>query len=73
MISTESKTLIQKLLLERISLRELARSVGVSMTWLQKFVNNLYRSFPCQLKVLPPSDLELDIECDKLWSFVYRM
>jgi insertion element IS1 protein InsB len=42
-ISGERKLLIRKLLLERLSLRAIARATGVSRTWLQGFVNDLYR------------------------------
>jgi transposase-like protein len=39
-ISSETKQLIDKLLLERISLRGIARVTGVSWSWLQNYVNN---------------------------------
>jgi transposase-like protein len=42
-VSEERKQLIRRLLLERLSLRAIARSVGVSRSWLQQFVNDLYR------------------------------
>ena len=35
--------LIRRLLLERVALRAIARAVGVSRSWLQAFVNHLYR------------------------------
>ena len=69
-ITLEQKQRVQKLLLERISLRGITRSVEISMTWLQKFVNSLYRSVPLELKVREISDLEIEIECDELWSYV---
>ncbi len=40
------------------------------MTWLQQFINNLYHSVPLELKVREISDLEIEIECDELWSYV---
>ena len=39
-VSDETKQLIDKLLLERISLRGIARVTGVSWSWLQNYVNN---------------------------------
>ena len=38
-----TKELIRRLLRERMALRAIARSVGVSRAWLQDFVNGLYR------------------------------
>ena len=35
--------MVRRLLLERLSLRAIARAAGVSRTWLQGFVNDLYR------------------------------
>ncbi|EAZ93145.1 hypothetical protein CY0110_03714 [Crocosphaera chwakensis CCY0110] len=69
-ITLAEKKQVKKLLLERISLRGITRTLEVSMTWLQKFINNLYRSVPLELKVKDTSDLEIDIECDELWSYV---
>ena len=42
-VTQERKDLVRRLLLERISLRGIARAAGVSRSWLQKFVNVLYR------------------------------
>ena len=42
-VSDERKDLIRRLLLERMSLRGIARATGVSRSWLQGFVNSLYR------------------------------
>ena len=69
-ITSEEKQRVKKLLLERISLRVIARSLEISMTWLQKFINNLYRSVPIEIKVKEILDLEIEIECDELWSYV---
>ena len=38
-----TRQLVRRLLRERMSLRGIARSVGVSRSWLQAFVNDLYR------------------------------
>lgn len=54
-----TKDLIRRLLLERLSLRAIARATGVSRSWLQRFVNGLYRDAaiidPGPLKKSPPS------------------
>ncbi len=45
-VSDETKQLIDKLLLERISLRGIARVTGVSWSWLQNYVNNKLAAVP---------------------------
>ncbi|CAK0760963.1 hypothetical protein CCP3SC5AM1_2950003 [Gammaproteobacteria bacterium] len=45
-ISDEKKKLIDRLLLERISLAGIARVAGVSESWLQKYVNEKYDQTP---------------------------
>jgi insertion element IS1 protein InsB len=42
-ITEERRDLVRRLLLERLSLRAIARAARVSRTWLQGFVNDLYR------------------------------
>jgi len=42
-VSDDRKDLVRRLLRERMSLRGIARAVGVSRSWLQTFVNALYR------------------------------
>lgn len=42
-ITPATEALVRRLLLERLSLRAIARSVGVSRAWLQRFANTLYR------------------------------
>ncbi len=70
-ISTEKKQLINKLLLERISLRGIARVTGVSWSWLQNYVNNKFSAVPRQVRVSEKSKGNLIIECDEMWSFVF--
>jgi predicted Zn finger-like uncharacterized protein len=50
-IDQETKTLIDKLLLEKIPLAGIARVVGVSEPWLQSYVNAKYEAIPRQVKV----------------------
>lgn len=50
MIDEATKTLIDKLLLEKIPLSGIAR-VGVSEPWLQSYVNAKYQAVPQQVEV----------------------
>ena len=86
-VSDETKQLIDKLLLERISLRGIARVTGVSWSWLQNYVNvstsldvdpersrrvnNKVAAVPRQIKVSDKPKSKLVIECDEMWSFVF--
>lgn len=69
-ISSQTKDLIDRLLLEKISLAGIARSTGVSQKWLQDYVNNKYASIERRVKVKPKKKVRLNVECDELWSFV---
>src|SRR5690349_18773746 len=42
-VPDDRKDLIRRLLAERLALRAIARVTGVSRSWLQRFVNALYR------------------------------
>ena len=42
-VSEETKGLVRRLLSERLSLRAIVRVTGVSRSWLQGFVNALFR------------------------------
>lgn len=50
-IGDDKKTLIARLLLEKISLAGIAGSVSVSPTWLPGYVNQKYAQITSQLKV----------------------
>ena len=50
-ISEQTKSLIDRLLLERISLAGIARATQVSQKWLQDYVNQKYTQTPRQVKV----------------------
>ena len=70
-VSDETKQLIDKLLLERISLRVIARVTGVSWSWLQNYVNNKLAAVPRQIKVSYKPKGKLVRECDEMWSLVF--
>lgn len=69
-ITDSEKDYIKSLLLERISLAGIARTLNISMKWLQDFVNGFFREIPCQIKLSGQPEGEIIIECDELWSFV---
>ena len=52
-VPTETRELVLRLLGERMSLRAIVRVAGVSRTWLQGFVNALYRD-EARWRVEPP-------------------
>lgn len=55
-ISSETKSLIDKLLLEKISLAGIARVTGVSEKWLQDYVNSRYAQTPRQVQLSSKSE-----------------
>ena len=70
-VSDETKQLIDKLLLERIFLRVIARVTGVSWSCLQHYVNNKLAAVSRQVKVSDKPKGKLVIKCDEMWSFVF--
>ena len=69
-ISQEKIELLDKLLLERISLAGIVRVIGVSAAWLQKYVNEKYKKTPQRVTISKKTKRRLTIECDEAWSFV---
>ena len=69
-IEPVTRELIDRLLLERISLAGIARVTKVSERWLQTYVNEKYASIPRKVQVKPKKKGRLTIQCDELWSFV---
>lgn len=69
-IDSATRELIDRLLLERISLAGIARVVQVSEVWLQRYVNEKYAQVPRSVQVSPKKKGRLTIQCDELWSFV---
>ena len=74
-ISSEEQTLIEKLLLERISLRGICRVMDVALTSLLRFMEELYAESPNDLNVVLPSGkttvelLCLEVEADEMLRF----
>lgn len=52
-INQEKRELIDRLLLERISLAGIARAAQVSERWLQTYVNDKSATVPREIKVTP--------------------
>jgi hypothetical protein len=75
-VSDEERTVIEHLLRERLSLPGICRAVGVSLTWLLRYMLERLASCPDHLYVqLPgaPTDVviqRLGAEADEMWSFV---
>ncbi|WP_420800314.1 IS1 family transposase [Myxacorys almedinensis] len=69
-IDQATRELIDRLLLERISLAGIARAAQVSQQWLQTYGNEKYAKVPRQVPVTPKKRGGLTRQCDELWSFV---
>jgi insertion element IS1 protein InsB len=67
---------IERLLLERISLRGICRVIGVGLRWLLYFMGERLTAAPEHLYVQPASGTQrvilhrLEAEVDELWNFV---
>jgi insertion element IS1 protein InsB len=69
-ISEDTRELIDRLLLEKISLAGIVRATGVSPRWLQYYVNKKLGAVQRQVKVKSKKKGKLTIQCDEMWSFV---
>ena len=70
-VSDERKELVRRLLLERLSLRGIARATGVSRSWLQGFVNDAVpRGDAVGARAAQKKSGRLILEADEMWSFV---
>jgi insertion element IS1 protein InsB len=72
----EQRTLVERLLREKISLHGICRAVGVSIRWLMDFMVACFEALPDHLHVQPmasPQDVImgcLEVEADEMCSFV---
>ena len=74
LISDSDKALIDRLLLEKISLAGIARVADVSQVWLQGYVSELYASQPDDLNVLIPTKEAMEEHlADKFDEHVYKI
>jgi len=69
-IDTLTKGLIDRLLLEKISLAGIARAVQISEKWLQDYVNTKYKEVSQELNIPIKKKGKIVIQCDEMWSFV---
>ena len=72
------KSVIEKALKERISLRGICRIFDISITWLQSFAHTIWRQMPEDLGLSKDNIKAIKklqvfgIQADELWSFVYE-
>jgi len=77
-ISEDTRALIERLLVERISLRGICRAVGVTLKWLVGFLVQCFEALPDHLHVHPVSCTHnvliqrLEVEADEMASFVQK-
>jgi insertion element IS1 protein InsB len=76
LIDEGHRSLVARLLREKISLHGICRAVGVSIRWLMDFMVARFRALPDHLYMQPvvaPDDViigRLEAEADEMWSFV---
>lgn len=78
LVSDDTRALIERLLVERISLRGLGRAMGVTLKWLLGFLVECCEALPDHLHVQPvtckPNVMiqRLEVEADEVASFVKK-
>jgi insertion element IS1 protein InsB len=78
LISDETREFIERLLVERLSLRGICRAVGVGLKWLLGFIVTCFEALPDHLNVQPitaHADVmiqRLEVEADEMASFVQK-
>jgi IS1 family transposase len=78
LVSEDTRALIERLLVERISLRGICRAVGVKLKWLLGFLIQCFESLPDHLHVQPVRCTQdvmiqrLEVEADEMASFVQK-
>lgn len=76
LVSDETRSLIERLLLERLSLRGICRAVGIKLKWLLGFSVNCFAALPEHLNVEPITSnadvviQRLQVEADEMACFV---
>ena len=79
-INQTERVIINKLLLERISLRGICRSMQVSIQWLLQYIDKLYQQQPdhlnlqvrIKMNINDVTIFSIDNQLDEMWSFVER-
>jgi insertion element IS1 protein InsB len=78
LISVDTRVLIERLLVERISLRGIGRAVGVTLKWLVGFLVQCFEALPDHLNVQPLGRTQdvviqrLEVEVNEMQSFVKK-
>ena len=78
LIAKDKRALIERLLVERISLRGICRAVGVTLKWLLGFLVQCFEALPDHLHVQPITCKQnvmiqrLEVEADEMASFVQQ-
>jgi insertion element IS1 protein InsB len=78
LVPAEDRTLVERLLGEKISLHGICRVVGVSIRWLMDFMSACFTALPDHLYVQPVTSphaviiQRLDVEADEMCSFVEK-
>jgi insertion element IS1 protein InsB len=77
-VSADTRALIERLLVERISLRGICRAVGVTLKWLLGFLVQCVEALPDHLHVQPITChgnvmlRRLEVEAEEMASFVQK-
>jgi len=69
-ITEEKRELVDKLLLEKVPLAGICRVLGISESWLQRYVNEKYTQTAKKLEGVDRKKGKLVVQMDELWSFV---
>jgi insertion element IS1 protein InsB len=78
LIPDDRRALIERLLMERISLRGICRVMGVGLKWLLGFLVQCFEALPDHLNVQPITCIQdvtiqrLEVESDEMSSFVKK-
>jgi hypothetical protein len=78
LVAEDTRALIERLLVERISLRGICRAVGVTLKWLVGFLVQCGEALPDHLNVQPVSRTQdvvmqrLEVEADEMQSLVEK-
>jgi len=78
LISDDTRALVERLLVERISLRGICRAVGVRLKWLLGCIITCFEDLPDHLYVQPVVGNQdvmihrLEVETDEMASFVHK-
>jgi hypothetical protein len=75
LIDEDTRQLVKRTLLERVSLEGICRIFNVSMPWLLDFLQSIFEELPddlgAKVSSCEESDIEIvEMEADELWSFV---